>query len=172
MFAKDEKYGIRTSVQLRVWTGSLILALHLFLRLHHHSQPPPGKSYLGSRREAQLTMCFVLELAAFLPVTVEVVALLPLLVPAFFADDGPISETKSLPGSSTSIAMESTDPASSSSASARSLALPLMNSISIVETCDRTLSQTFAPVVLQDLCSAAYCLSRSSRTLSSLDRFR
>ena len=80
--------------------------------------------------EAQLTMCFLPEVDAFLPVAVDVAALLPLLVPAFFANGAPISEPKSLPGSSISIAIESTDPASSSP-SARPLALPLVDSISI-----------------------------------------
>ena len=70
-------------------------------------------------------MRFLPELDAFLPVTVDVAALLPLLVPAFLADGRPISEPKSLPASSISMAMESTDPASSSSASVRPLAFPL-----------------------------------------------
>ena len=76
-------------------------------------------------------MRFLPELDAFLPVTVDVAAFLPLLVPVFFADCRPTSEPKSLPGISMSIAMESTDSASSSSASARPLALPLLDSISI-----------------------------------------
>ena len=75
-------------------------------------------------------MRFLPELDAFPPVTVDIAALLPLLVPAFFDDYRPISEPKSLPGTSISIAIESTDSASSSSASARPLA-PLLNSISI-----------------------------------------
>jgi hypothetical protein len=123
--------------------------------------------------EAQLTMRFFPELDAFLPVTVDVAALLPLLVPAFFADGGPISKPKSLPGSSISIAMESTDPASSSSASARPLALPLSDKYQYMAgTPNWTPSQTFAPPVLPDLCSAAYCFSRSSRTLSILESFK
>jgi hypothetical protein len=75
-------------------------------------------------------MPFLPELDAFFLVTVEGAAFFSLLVPLFFPDDGrPVSEPKSLPGSSISIAMESTDSASSS-ASARPLAFPLLNSIS------------------------------------------
>ncbi len=75
-------------------------------------------------------MAFLLVLDTFL-LAVDGAALLPLLVPAFLPDGGPMSEPKSLPGSSISIAMESTDTASSSSTSARPLAFPLLDNISI-----------------------------------------
>lgn len=86
---------------------------------------------LEAECEALLTMPFLPELDAFFLAPVDGAAFFPLLVPLFFPDDGRlVSEPKSLPGSSISIAMESTDPASSSSASARPLAFPLLNSIS------------------------------------------
>jgi hypothetical protein len=92
-----------------------------------------ASTYVGHTSEAEceapLTMPFLLILDAFL-LAVDGAALLPLLVPAFLLDGGPMSEPKSLPGSSISIAMESTDTASSSSTSARPLAFPLLVNIS------------------------------------------
>lgn len=81
--------------------------------------------------EALLTTAFLPELEAFFLVVVDGAAFFPLLVPPFFPDGGrPVSEPNSLSGSSTSIAMESTDPASSSTP-ARLLAFPLLESIRI-----------------------------------------
>ena len=78
-----------------------------------------------------LTAAFLPELEAVFLVVVDGAALFPLLVPPFFPDGGrPVSEPNSLSGSSTSIAMESTDTASSSTP-ARLLAFPLVESIKI-----------------------------------------
>lgn len=120
--------------------------------------------------EALLTASFLPAADDFFFATVDPAVFFPLAVAPFFVDGGCAeSEPKSEFGSSTSIAIESTDSASSSSAPARALAPPLVSiEISILTTSDvAELPRTFVPPVLPDLCSSAYCFSRSSRTRSS-----
>lgn len=147
-----------------VFTYFFIVFINIVVTLNLHLY----RSYVEAEGKALLTAPFFLpEPEAFLG-TVAGAGFFPLPATAFFLNDGcPVSDAKSLPCSSTSITIESTDSASSLSASGRALAFPLFDS-SISMSWERaTGMQTFTPLALPDLCSSMYCLSCSSRTLSS-----
>ena len=131
-------HAMQTLAPQRDWFVLLILALRPRLfrhRLHRHcrhSQPPLYQPYVEAEDNALLTAPFLLpEPDAFLGAAAGA-ALFPLPVATFFPNDGwPVSEPKSLPCTSTSIVIESTDSASSLLVSERALAFPLFSSRSV-----------------------------------------
>jgi hypothetical protein len=100
-----------------VYVFIVLIAIVVILGLHSCIN-----HIMVAENESLLTSFPLPKPDAFFLLAVGGAALFPLVVALFFPGGGRAeSEPNSLPGSSTSIAMESTDPASSSSASARVL---------------------------------------------------